>query len=163
LRPNSLAWRKIVRVFGKKILSKTNEIDRKLLGNEAFSNKHSLSKLNEITHPRIEEEIKKEFDSLKRKKKKIVILDAPLLIEADLLPMVDFLVVVKADLEKRLERVCTRDFFCREEAIKRINTQIPIKEKVKLADFIIDNNGSIEKTEEQVEKLAKKIEKLVKK
>ncbi len=162
-RPNSLAWRKAVRVFGKKILDKNCEIDRRALGSAAFASKKCLSMLNKIAHPIIIKEIKYRLKQFEKQGAKIVVLDAPLLVEAKMLSTVDFLVVVKADFATRVKRIVQRDFFYPEEAVKRINAQIPLEKKLALADFVIDNNGKLAETRKQVEKLSLKLKKLVKK
>jgi len=94
---------------------------------------------------------------LEEQKVGLVVLDAPLLVEAGLLDIVDFLVVVKADFETRVKRIVVRDFFSREEAVKRIDAQIPLEEKIGVADFVIDNSGGIEETEKQVRELVEKL------
>ncbi len=162
-KPNSLAWRKAVRVFGKRILDRNCEIDRNSLGSAAFANKKGLSMLNKIAHPCIIKAIKLRLEKLEKQGAKLVVLDAPLLVEAHMLSMIDFLVVVKADFATRVKRIVQRDFFYPEEAVKRINAQIPLEKKLALADFVIDNNGKLAETRKQVEKLSLKLKKLVKK
>ena len=157
MKPNSLVWQKIVRVFGDGVLDNNFEIDRAKLGLIAFASKKSIERLNKITHPSIIKEIGKRLKKLEEQKVGLVVLDAPLLVEAGLLDIVDFLVVVKADFETRVKRIVVRDFFSREEAVKRIDAQIPLEEKIGVADFVIDNSGGIEETEKQVRELVEKL------
>jgi len=162
-RPNSLAWREAVRVFGKQIIGRNNEISHSALASVAFESKESVARLNKIAHPLIIKEIKNKIARLEKAGKKVVVLDAPLLLEAKMRKMVDFLVVVAAEKKLCIRRIVRRDFFYPEEAVKRINVQMPLEKKVEVADFVIDNNGTISETRRQVGKIALKLKKMAKK
>ena len=160
LKPNSLEWRKVVRIFGRQILDKNNGIDRERLGTIAFSSAGNLKRLNKIMLPSILKKIRSRLKGLEEQGKDIVILEAPLLIESGLMKDTDLLVVVTADTKTRIRRIVERDFFYPEEAVKRINAQLPLETKIEKADFVINNNGSLSETKKQVEKLSKKIKKM---
>lgn len=152
IKPNSLAYKRIVSVFGRKILAKDRQIDRKELAKMVFGRKEALKKLCAITHPVIISRIKSELSNLEKLKRcRIIAVDAPLLIEADLIALVDKLVVVKIRQKSQIERMKRYRRLSRPEAVKRIRAQMPLREKVKLADFIIDNNGTLTQTKEQVQ------------
>ncbi|MBL7080985.1 MAG: dephospho-CoA kinase [Candidatus Omnitrophica bacterium] len=141
------AYRRVLAAFGERILSRNQQINRKRLAKSAFRNKHSLKKLNEILHPGIIKEIKIQIQQARNFK--FIIIDAPLLIEAGLARIVDKIIAVRArsDIQKlRLKK----KGFCLSEIKKRINLQMPLKKKLNLADFVIDNSGTKSETKKQV-------------
>lgn len=158
LKPGNICWTDIIKHFGKAILEKDSTIDRKKLGKIIFSNKKERNILNKITHPRIIKEIKREISLLKTSNhgKKIIVVEAPLLIEANALNLVDKVIVVTADKETQIKRLSNKKpFLTRNDALKIINSQLPINKKIKYADakarcYIIDNNSTLKNTEKQV-------------
>jgi len=114
-----------------------------------FKSKENIQKLEKILHPLIIKEIKEEISKAKGK---IAVLDGPLLIERGLDKIVDEIVVVTASLENQISRAQRRGFSQR-EVLERTEYQLPLSEKLKQGDFIVDNNGKIEKTKEQVRKI----------
>ncbi|MDI3518628.1 MAG: dephospho-CoA kinase [Caldanaerobacter sp.] len=143
------AYNEIVDCFGKEILDKEGNIDRKKLGSIVFSDKEKLKRLNEITHPKIIDKIKKMIEE-EKDKDKVIVIDAALLIETGLYKLVDEVWLVVVDIDTQIKRVMERDGFSYEEALKRIKSQMPLEEKIKYADFIINNSKDLRKTEEQV-------------
>jgi dephospho-CoA kinase len=143
-------YKRIYKVFGKDILKKNRTIDRVKLARIVFAHKGLLKKLNKIIHPEVIRIIR---NKIKKSESKIVVLDAPLLLEAGLRRMVDKLIVVKIKRAKALERLRRKFPFSRRDLLKRIKHQMPLKLKLRLADFVIDNSGSIRKTREQVERI----------
>ncbi|MEQ2129838.1 dephospho-CoA kinase [Caldanaerobacter subterraneus KAk] len=143
------AYNEIVDCFGKEILDKEGNIDRKKLGSIVFSDKEKLKRLNEITHPKIIDKIKKMIEE-EKDKDKVIVIDAALLIETGLYKLVDEVWLVVVDIDTQIRRVMERDGFSCEEALKRIKSQMPLEEKIKYADFIINNSKDLRKTEEQV-------------
>ena len=151
--PHKPAWKKIVRLFGKDLLKEDLKINRKRLGRIVFNNQNLLKKLNEITHPEIIKLIKKEIKSIKDKTDKkddILIIDAALIYEAKIDNLMDKIIVVYINEEKQIERLMERNNLSAQESLKRIKSQTPLKEKVKMADYVIDNSNSLDKTREQV-------------
>lgn len=150
---------KIVKIFGKGVLKKDGEINRKKLGEIVFKNKALLRKLNSIVHPYVIKRIKEEIKKIRRSKKQtVVVLDVPLLIEAGLQGLVDKLIVVKAGLGQQIER-CRKDYnLSGNEILERINAQMPIREKIRFADFVIDNSKSRERTRGEVKKIWERIQ-----
>ena len=154
----TLGYKRTCKAFGKGILKKNRTIDRVKLAGIVFDNKGLLKKLNKIIHPEviriIRNKIKKTLTcSGRQEKSKIIVLDAPLLLEAGLRRMVDKLIVVKIKRVKQLERIQRKFSFSREDILKRIKRQMPLQLKVHLADFVIDNRGTIEETKKQIEEI----------
>ncbi len=140
--------------FGKDILDEKGRIKRKELAALTFGNPAALRRLNKIMHPAIISRIKKE---LKEYKEKVVVLDAPLLIEAGLSEFVDKLIVVKADEKIQISRARRKTGASEEEIKKRIRAQMPLSEKIAAADYVIDNNGRLDETRKQVEEVWKEV------
>ena len=150
VEPQKPAWLEIVEFFGKDIVNKDRTINRKRLGEIVFNDPVKKRKLEEIVHPRvIEEESRMVKEYLKIKPDGIVIIDAALLIEAGSHKRVDKLIVVYSDKETQTKRLMERDGLSRPDAEKRIASQMPLDEKVKMADFVIDNSKGIEGTQRQ--------------
>lgn len=164
VEPGKPAWVQIVAHFGEEILLENKEINRKALADIIFSNEKERDVLNSIVHPRVFEEEQKAIDGIsERKPDAIVILSVPLLIESGHFNYCDRIVVVNVDEETHINRLMERDEFSREEAIMRISAQMPLSEKIKYADYIIDNSGSIETTEKQVKEVLKSLKKQLQK
>jgi len=154
--PHKPAWEKINRLFGKGILKNDFTIDREKLGRIVFTNQALLKKLNEITHPEIIKLINKEISLAKDKthsQEKILIIDAALIYEAKMDGLMDKIIVVYINEDEQLKRLSKRDDLLKKEALQRIKSQMPMKEKVKIADYVIDNSNSLDETKKQVEKI----------
>jgi len=151
------AYIKIVETFGADILNEDKSINRKKLGGIVFSNSELLYTLNKIVHPEIYKRIKEEI--LKYSKEhNVIFLDVPLLIEEienirKSGIILDQIWLVYADYKSQLERVMKRDNIDCENAKRRIKAQLPIEEKIKYADVIIDNTGTMEKLIKDVNKV----------
>lgn len=154
IRRGSRAYKRICLVFGKEVIGKNKEIDRRKLAQAAFRNKNSIKKLNSIVHPEVIRIIKRKIKAVKSG---IVVLDAPLLIEAGLKKLVDKLIVVETAREEQIRRIRSKTHLSRSQILKRIKYQVSLSRKVGLADFIIDNNGSLEETKRRVKKISKKL------
>jgi len=154
IRKKEKAYKRLIRAFGKEILGPDKSINRKRLAKLVFANKDLLRRLNKITHPQIISIIKKK---VKSSSKKIIILDAPLLIEAGLRGLADKLVVVKIARKEQFRRLLRKTKLKKEAILKRIKSQMPQKVKVRIADFLIDNSGSRESTKEQVEAIRRSL------
>ncbi len=154
LAGNRGIYKKIKGVFGPNILKRANRIDRKKLGKKVFADKAALIKLNRIVHPPLIREIRRQ---IKNSDKKIIILDAALIIEAGLKKMVDKLVVVKARKEQQILRSRKNKLFGKQDIVLRMKSQIPLRQKCRLADFIIDNSGQVSETRKQVSEIRRKL------
>ncbi|MBC7075202.1 MAG: dephospho-CoA kinase [Syntrophomonadaceae bacterium] len=144
-QPGKPAWEDIVRFFGTGILNDDKTINRKKLGEIVFNNRQYLQKLNEITHPRVKEMFKNSLKEIKEKNPDaVVVLEIPLLYEAGLEKICDEVWVVWVNRENQIRRLMAREGIDREEAVKRIEAQLPLDEKARRADFVIDNNKNVQ-------------------
>lgn len=149
----SEGYQLIVEAFGEDILLPDGEINRPKLGAIVFSDEKKRQKLNEITHPRIRQQMLEKKNQAILNNERLVILDIPLLFEGELQSIVDKVVVVSTDASVQLERLMKRNDFSKEEALQRIHAQMPLEEKEKLADVVIYNNGTQEELKASVEAL----------
>ncbi len=157
--PHTPVWEKIVSSFGKDILQKDLYINRKKLGNLVFNDYRLLKKLNEIMHPQIIKIIEEKIRKEKSKKcqndldKSILIIEAALIYETKLEKLMDKIIVVSIQEEEQIKRLRERNALSREDILKRIRAQFPLEEKIKKADYIVDNNHSLDCTRKQVKRI----------
>lgn len=144
------AWREVREIFGDDLFDSEGVLDRKRLGRIVFSDEARLKELERITHPRIIEMIKRNLEEAKASGFDLIVLDAPLLIETGLTSLVDSVWVVYATENLQIRRAMERDGLSGDEALRRIRSQMDLKEKVKRADVVINNNGPLEDTRRQV-------------
>ena len=151
VEPGRPAYREIVEAFGPRVLQLDRSIDRKALGAIVFTDVAARRRLEAITHPRIREGLAARLAELEASGfEGIVIFDAPVMIESGNHRTVDRLVVVVADEAAQLERQRRRDGTSDEDAIRRVRSQMPLAEKAKLADHVIDNSGDLTATQARV-------------
>ena len=146
--------RKLAEKFGDEILE-NNEISREKLGKLVFGNDDNLKLLNSIIHPKIKELILKLQEE--HKDEDLVFLDIALLYEANFVDLVEKVVVVYVDEDVQLERLMMRNSLPKEEAIKRIESQMSPREKASLGDFVINNSYSKEDTFQQIDEILEKL------
>lgn len=146
LRPYTSAYKQIIACFGKGILAGVF-ISRRRLAKIVFLDKKKLKRLNKITHPKILKIIKSKIKHLTENE--ILVIDAALLVESGLLPWVDRVVVVKCKPRIQIDRL-RKSGLTAQEVKRRLNFQSPQDEKIKFADFVIDNSGRRSQTEKQV-------------
>jgi len=154
IMPGRGIYKRIIRAFGKGILREDNTIDRNRLADIVFNDRDALRALDRIVHPQVIAIIK---NKIKASHRKVIVLDAPLLIEAGLTDVTDKLVVVKASREKQIERIRKKTSLSETDILKRIRRQVPLRKKLCLADFVIDNSGSVGKTKKQVEQIRRQL------
>ena len=149
------AYNDIITHFGPGIIGEDGQINRPALGAIIFKEENQRMKLNEIVHPAVRERmlLKREQASGKGL---TVVLDIPLLFESRLGHMADKTLLVYVDEQTQLNRLMNRNSFSEEEALLRIRSQMPLREKLELADEVIDNNGSLQETEFQLREILKK-------
>lgn len=155
VEPNEEGYSKIVEVFGKEIIHKDGTINRERLGSIIFNNKVKREQLNNIIHPLIRQRMAERTKYYFQAGERTIVLDIPLLFESKLTYLVDKTIVVYVNDEVQLMRLMARNKFTSDEAKSRISSQMPLKEKVLLADYVLDNNGSLENTREQLLQLLK--------
>lgn len=155
---------KLIDTFGSKILEESGDVSREKLGTIVFKDDDARKRLNKILHPIIIKRSRTEARELVYNNPGcVVLLDAPLLIEAGACDSVDLIVVVSASEEKQLKRIIDRSHLSdrpvnREEAQARIDAQMPVSEKIKYADVVIENEGNLTELKEQVDDLWEQIQ-----
>lgn len=147
------AYEQIVQSFGKDILLPDETIDRQKLGSVVFFNEEKRLLLNSIVHPAVRKQMLKEKEEHLNNGEETVILDIPLLFESKLTALVDRTLLVYVDYETQLARLMNRNNLSNGEAEARIQSQMPLKDKIQLADAVIDNNGTIEATKDQLHEI----------
>lgn len=150
VEPGTEGLQEIVAYFGEEILLADGTLNRAKLGEIIFKDKEKREKLNEITHPRVKDYMLEARERFFRAGEELVFFDIPLLFESHLESLVDQIVVVWTTLETELKRLMERNNLTKEDALRRIESQMGIDEKARKADFVIDNNESLEKTQKQV-------------
>lgn len=147
------AYHKIIEAFGSDIVTDAGDIDRQKLGSLIFHNKEKRLRLNEIVHPEVRKRMNEQKESAIRNGDTVVVLDIPLLFESELTYMVDKILLVYVDLPVQLQRLRARNNLNEKEAKARVDAQMPLSEKIQLADATINNNGTIEETKLQLKKI----------
>ncbi|WP_440602465.1 dephospho-CoA kinase [Bacillus sp. GB_SG_008] len=155
VEPGKEAYNEIVTAFGKEVLGENGELDRPKLGGIVFHNEEKRLLLNGIVHPAVRKEMNTQKDMYIREKAQAVVLDIPLLFESKLTGLVDKILLVYVDSETQLTRLMERNNFKEEEAKARIASQMPLEDKVTLADEVINNNGTMEETKAQLSRILK--------
>ena len=149
--PHQPAWEDIVKFFGPEVVNKDKSLNRAKIGDIVYNNPESLRELNRFTHPRIMQYYKDELRRIQiEQPDAIVILEVPLLYETNMDKLCQQVVVVWVDRETQIRRLMKRDNMTYEDAVRRV--EAPLDEKVKRADFVIDNRGSIVETKEKATK-----------
>ena len=144
----------LTQFFGDRILNADQSLNRRLLGEIVFSDKEKLSALNRITHKHI---LKKSDEITNANKDKNIIFDAPLLFEAGLEKKCDYVVSVLADIQNRIERICSRDSISEDIARNRIRSQHDDDYYINKSDFCVYNNSNIENLEIQIKNIIRSI------
>jgi dephospho-CoA kinase len=158
LEPGQQAWEEVVKYFGPEIVFPDKTIDRRKLGEIVFNDAEKRAWLNQCLHPKVFAVYTARVKHLcARALHAIIVLDAALLIETGYHKKMDRIVVVYADQEQQMERLANRDRFSREQALLRIRSQMPLSEKRKEADYVIENTGTREETEQQAREIFQKL------
>ena len=147
------ACRELVAVFGSGVLTPGGKISRRKLSSLVFGNPALLSELNRITHPRIIEKINVCLDEYRRAGVGMVVLEAALLLEAGLAAMVDYIWVAVASEKTVLRRLKERPGLSQSEALARIHSQLPVAERLKCADAVINTDCNLGELKEKVARL----------
>lgn len=124
-------------------------VDRKVLGAKVFADSKARKELEDYIHPKVKERILKIFEQ----ESEMVFISIPLLFEAGFDKLFDKIIFVATDDNMRLERLMKRNNFTEEEALLRMNAQMPQEEKLKKSDYVVYNNSSLEELENQVRRI----------
>ncbi|WP_343799811.1 dephospho-CoA kinase [Bacillus carboniphilus] len=155
VEPNEQAYNEIIQEFGKEILLPNGHINRAKLGEIIFNDQAKREKLNSIVHPAVRKNMLRLKEEAFANGEKTVFMDIPLLYESKLTHFVEKVMVVYVEPEVQLRRLMERNHFTEEEARSRIRSQLPLDDKKKWADAVIDNNGSVDETKAQLEQILK--------
>jgi len=154
VEPGQPALAQIVSEFGRDVLTASGALDRKRLGSIVFANPERRLRLEAITHPAIRERFVARLDALAEQGfAGIVVFDAPVMIESGNYKNMERMIVVVTDDATQMTRLHGRDGTDDAENRRKIASQMPLAEKAKLADYVIDNSGSRESTAEQVRRV----------
>jgi dephospho-CoA kinase len=152
--------REIAEIFGDAVIAPDGSVDRKALAVIVFNDEEALRKLNAVVHPAVWREIERFFEEREKASDPVAVVDAALMIETGSFRRYDRVVVVHCLPELQLDRLMARDGLSREDALRRIRSQMPIEEKRPFADFLVDTSGSIEETLKQADDLASHLQRL---
>jgi dephospho-CoA kinase len=141
--PGSPALQEIVKAFGPSVLSKDGSLDRKRIGAKVFADPEARKKLEEITHPRIVAASLERASELESRDEPLGCYEATLLVERRVADNFRPLVVVTASERAQIQRAMSRDKLSEKEARERLSAQLPLKEKVAVADYVIENNRDL--------------------
>ncbi len=157
-KPDTEIWRKVVAAFGRQIVTPDGNIDRKKLGNIVFGNPESLSRLNQIMHPRMYDMVKAQLEEYRRQGTRVIVLEAPLLLEADWTPLVDEVWVTTAPEATVLKRLEERTGLSQAESLTRIRSQLSSAERVRQADVVINTDCDLDELKSKVTELWQRLE-----
>jgi dephospho-CoA kinase len=161
LAPDGEAYAAVVAEFGPEILDPDGTINRRALGEKAFADPARLKQLNDLTHPAIRERAKVLREAYaKEHPQGIVVTEAAILIETGSHKECDRLVLAHCRSEQQIERAMERDGLTREEVMNRISRQMPLEDKKKFANYVIDTSGTKESTLEQTRAVYEVLQKL---
>ncbi|MEZ5190684.1 MAG: dephospho-CoA kinase [Schumannella sp.] len=147
VEPGTSALERIAEEFGPQVIAPDGTLDRAALGAQVFSDPQKLALLNSITHPAVRDLSHRRFaEAAEADPDAIVVYDVPLLTEARGADEFDVVVVVSAPAEVRIERMVSLRGMSREEAERRIRSQVPEEQRRALADIVIESGGTLEQT-----------------
>ena len=158
LKPDSEIWRQVVAAFGRQILTPDGNIDRKKLGDIVFGNAESLSRLNQIMHPRMYALVKAQLEEYRRQGTRVVVLEAPLLLEAGWTSLADEAWVTTAPEATVLKRLEERSGMSQAESLARIRSQLSTEERVRHADVVINTDCTLDELRLKVKELWQRLE-----
>ena len=157
LKPDTEIWHEVIAAFGRQILKPGGEIDRSKLGEIVFGNADLLSQLNQIMHPRMYDMAKAQLGEYRRRGVEVVVLEAPLLVEAGWTSLVDEVWVTVAPEATVLKRLEEKVGLSRTKALARIRSQLPSEERIKHAHAVINTDCDLDELRAEVKELWQKL------
>ncbi|MBN2341452.1 MAG: dephospho-CoA kinase [Deltaproteobacteria bacterium] len=157
LEPDGEAYDEVIHAFGTGILNDDRTINRQRLGKMVFDNEAERKKLESITHPAIAALAQKGMELISASGAPFAVYEAALLVETGIYRGMDALVVVSTTLENQLVRLCARDQISKKDAVTRIACQYPLDQKLKVADYVIENNGTYAELEKAALEVASRL------
>jgi dephospho-CoA kinase len=158
LKPDTEIWRQVVATFGGEILTPDNNIDRKKLGDIVFGNPESLSRLNQVMHPRMYDIVNAQLEEYRQHGVRVVVLEAPLLLEADWTSLVDEVWVTTAPEATLLKRLEERTGSSQAASLTRLRSQMASEERVRYADVVINTDCDPDELKAKVKELGWRLE-----
>lgn len=156
VEPGTKVMQEIEKTFGPEVIAEDGSLNREALGQRIFGHEQNREKLNAIMHPAIRAEMLRQKETHLKNGATHIIMDIPLLFESKLQSFVEKIIVVTVTPENQKLRLMKRNAFTEEQAMSRINAQLPMAIKEAGADAVIDNNGTVEETKKQLENLLKR-------
>lgn len=157
IQKGGLAYKEILRTFGPAIMTPKQNISRKKLGDIVFKDAKARKKLEDIVHPAVREAMLAEAQKHFKKGKPLIFMDVPLLFEAGWHDAFEQTICVTSTQEQQLERLKKRDGLDKKDALLRIKAQMPLSQKKKLADHVINNSGTRIDLKKSVKNVLKKL------
>lgn len=151
--PGTSGFTEVIREFGSDILDTDGQINRKRLGEIVFQSPKARAKLEEITHPAIIQEVNDLIRAAKSENCPLLVVEVPLLFEAGLEEMFDYIWVVSARPDVQLKRLMQRNHLTPEQATARLSAQLPLSKKEGKADVIVYNNNELYHLEDEIKRL----------
>ncbi|MBL7995923.1 dephospho-CoA kinase [bacterium] len=143
----------IAMAFGQQFVNSDGTLKRKELGAFVFADEEKKRQLNRIVHPHLFNRVRHEIEAAQSAGNEIIVVDAALIYETGIENIFDKVIVVNADLKNRIARIKQRDQLTDDEISHRIASQMPLDEKVRRANIVISNNGSVESLKEVAENI----------
>ncbi|MBS3732891.1 MAG: dephospho-CoA kinase [Desulfobacterales bacterium] len=153
VEPGTRAYDQIVHHFGRQILTPDGGIDRAALRRIIVDDDTARKTLERLVHPEVMRQMEKHFAAAEKQGAPAAAAEVPLLFEAGLESFFDAVILVRGDMENRLQRVMARDNVSRQEAEALMKTQMSEAQKRKRADYVIENNGSISRMQGEVDRI----------
>jgi dephospho-CoA kinase len=158
IAPGGGAYDEVVERFGRGVLGDDEWIDRAKLGALVFADAEARADLERIVHPHVMAGLRAHVEELReRGVDGVVVFDAALIVEAGAQDELDGLIVVRCSQETQIERLARRSGLSREEALARIEAQVPLQDKLAVADWIIDTETALEETRRQTRRLYREL------
>lgn len=158
VQPGQDAWNEITKSFGSEILQEDMTLDRKKLRKIVFDNPEARKKLEAIIHPRVRALAEKRIGELAASGSSVIVYEVPLLFEAQIHLWLRPVILVACDIETQKKRLLERDHLTELEAQQHLDAQMSLAEKRKLADYVIENDTTLEELEQQVRAVLQKIQ-----
>ena len=157
VEPHQPAWNEIVNTFGEEILQSDGTLDRKKLRKLVFDEPHARKQLEDITHPRIRRLAQEKIAESAATGAPLVVYEAPLFFETGIHVWLRPVILVASDTATQKRRLQERDNLTDEEIEQHLKAQMSLEEKRKLADYVVENNGTVEELERAVERTVQKV------
>jgi dephospho-CoA kinase len=158
VQPEQEAWKEIIKTFGPDILQEDKTLDRRKLRKIVFDNPEARKQLEAIIHPRVRALAERRISELAATGSSVIVYEVPLLFEAQIHLWLRPVILVACDLETQKKRLLERDHLTELEAQQHVDAQMSLEEKRKLADHVIENDGTLEELEQDVRAVLQKIQ-----